>query len=717
MVVVAIIFNLLAPIIAQSWAQSPFLGMFFFPNLIVSDSYSPAWPARAQGLDTGHRLLNVDGAPASSGRELSLLLRNRQPGQTVSAAFESPALQTADYSLTLLRFSFQDLLLFFWLPYSIGIIFLLLGLFVYRMRGLDHAGDVFVAFCVFASILTGGLFDLHTFHLLTPVWAVFFPLAGAALLHLALVFPAQSRFSRRNRWARLIPYLVAAALAAANLYSIYLSANPRAFLAVRLWDFGLIGLSIPLFLLLQLHNRYAILSTPVQRQSTIIFWGGVVAFGPAAVWAAATLLGFDTSFTGLMLAAVIVPFVIFPVTVAYAMLRYRLLDLDQLFNRGVVYTILTLMVTAIYFVSVSLVGHLLQDTFLFRNPIVLAIFVLILVISIEPLKQRLQTLINRLFLRESLDYQQLAQQYGRALIAAPLNTDGILELLVTQATNAHAPEHALVFLRNSNQGVFDIRYPQTNGSLQNVEVRFGLSDDLATWLADTKKILQLSPTGATPQGVRISREELARLNMLDITLCVPLPGSEHLLGWLALGLKKSGQPYSSSDFTFLETLASQTTIALENAQLLEEANRRAAELETLQKISVDIQAQANLEALLYFVVEQAAKLLRAEGGLVFMLEPDEKWLNVMVSHHLDKDYCGARLQIPQDVAGRVTALGQSVVVDNYQNFSGKSETFKTAQFGSVMGVPLRWSDKVRGVLVLVHRPKGLRFSESDTWLM
>jgi signal transduction histidine kinase len=196
-----------------------------------------------------------------------------------------------------------------------------------------------------------------------------------------------------------------------------------------------------------------------------------------------------------------------------------------------------------------------------------------------------------------------------------------------------------------------------------------------------------------------------------------LLGSKYLLGWLALGFEQSGRPYLSNDLVFLSTLANQTTIALENAQLLEEANQRAAELEALQKISADIQAEAEPDRLLTSVVEQATKLLRAEGGMVYLLEPDRETLKVVVSYNLDKDYTDYTLKTGEDIAGRVMMLGESVTIDNYHNFSGRSAKFNDAQFGPVMGVPLRWAGRVRGVLQLVHRPHGLRFSQDDVWLM
>ena len=717
LVIVAIAFNLLAPIFASYWTRAPFLGVFSFPRLVVNDVYNPAWIGRQAGFEFGDRIVSIDGEAVVTGRELTSLLNQKQVGTSVSVSVEAESGQPDTIEVPLTAFSFTDFLIYFWLPYTIGLVYLVLGLIVNRLRGAEHGGDVFVSFCVFVAVLIGGLFDEYTYHLLAPLWAFFFPLTGAGLLHLGFVFPTQTRFTRKTSWLRLVPYGIALILGLVNFYSFYLSPDPYLFLTTRLWNFALLGLAVLSFLVLQLNTRFTAFSPLVRRQTTIIFWGSVIAFGPAAIWALANVFGFNYPLTPLVFSLIFIPFAVFPITVAYAMLRYRLLDLDLVFNKGIVYVVLTLLITFIYFLSVSFLGYLLEDSFLFRNPIILGLFVVILVIALEPFKDRLQTYVNRRFQRESVDYRQMLQQYGRNLISTPLSSDHILEMLVGQANNALNPEHATVFLRDAAHGTFTVRYPQENGSIQNVEVRFGLSDDLAQWLADTNNILKLSPSGSPPSDVKISREELARLNMLNTSLCVPFVGSEHLLGWLTLGLKKSGQPYTSNDLIFLSTLANQTTIAIENAQLLEEANRRAAELEALQKISVDVQAQANPDALLSFVIKQATDLISTEGGLVLTLDPTEKNLNVVVSHNLDHDYTDTTLKLSEGVAGRVTMLGESVVVDNYHNFSGRSNQFKDAKFGAVLGVPLRWGGKVRGVLMLVHRPHGLRFSESDIWLM
>ena len=312
---------------------------------------------------------------------------------------------------------------------------------------------------------------------------------------------------------------------------------------------------------------------------------------------------------------------------------------------------------------------------------------------------------------------KVLRHHGQALISAPVDIDLVLEILLKQVDELFAPEHSLVFLRDAALNAFAIRYQPGHYKTKVIEVRFGLGDNLAQWLADTNDILQLSPNGTIPANVNIAREELARLSMFNINLCVPLPGSKHLLGWLALGSRQSGEPYESQDLLLLAALANQTTIALENAQLLTQANQRTAELEALHKISVDIQAEVEPDLILPFVVEQATHLLHAEGGMVYLLEPDNETLKAVVSYNLDKDYTGYTLKVGEDIAGRVMMLEVSMAIDHYHGFSGRSPKFRDARFGAILGVPLRWGGKTRGVLIVIHRPQSLRFREQDVSLL
>ncbi len=723
LIFITIALNILAPIFALYWSNQPFLGVFFYPGLVVSDSYNPNWEARKLGLQPGDILKSIDGQSLSSGRDIFLFLRKKQINDQVTLKVEQVAKLSNNLpdtiTVTLKPFSLQDLLTFFLLPYAIGLVYFAIGFIVYRLRGVERIGGAFITFCIFVSIFTAGLFDQHTLHFLTPIWVISYPFIGASLMHIAFVFPIESPLTRRYPWLYGLPYGIALLLGMLYIYSIYFLSNPRLSLQIWFSGFSFIGIAaIILFVsLLRSRSRYATLSPLIHQQTTIILLGIAFSFGPTAIWYIANILGFNIQFSWSVFIIVFTPIIIFPLTIAYTSLRYRLLDLDILFSQAVIYTILTLFVSIAYILFISFLSSLLADTRVFQHPIILTIFIIALVFALGPVKEKAQALVNKRFLREQFDYRQMLQSYGHALISTPLTTNEVLELLVEHTNKALSPESAFVFLRNTELNAFAIRY-QYGGSSKAVEVNFGLSDQLAQWLSDTNDILQITPNGIiASKNARIHREEVAMLNMLGVALCIPLLGSKRLLGWLALGLKKSGQPYASNDFLYLATMASQTTIALENSQLLGEAKRRAAELEALQKISADVQSQDQLDLLLTSVVELAAQLLHVEGGMVWLLDPNEETLRVKVSHNLDNNYVNYVIRKGEGVEGRVLTLGEAVVVDNYPTFSGRSPIFQNAQFGAVLGVPLSWSGKVRGVLSLVHRPNNLRFSEDDIWLM
>lgn len=713
LIAIAIVLNILAFIYGLHWADQPYFNILFYPHLVIADAYNSDLSSRYPTLQIDDVLTHVDGTPVSSGQELSRYLLIPRIEKRVTLFF----VQSNPLPVSLTTFSLQDLLWFFWLPYGIGLIYLALGLVIYRLRRADRVSRVFVSFCALVSVFLGGLFDQFTLHLLTPVWLIAFPLFGASLLHLSFIFPVETRLARRNPRLIFWPYLLASILVVINLFSFYLTPDSRIFLRIWTGNFVFNALAVIVFLILLLNTGMTTFSNVVRQQITIIFWGSLVSFGPVSLWALANGLNFELPFTWFNLTTVLACFIIFPIVVAYTALRYRLLDLDLIFGQTVVYTLLTLLVTAIYFLLVSFLAVQLRDLELFKNPVVFTIFILFLVIALGPVRERLQGFVSRTFLRETSDYRQAQQRYGQSLISAPLDIDHILKLLLQQTDEALGPQQILVFLRDPNTDMFTIRDQHPGRDTHPIEISFGRKDELVRWLAETKDILQLSPTGVVSPLVKINREELARLSMLNVIVCVPFLGAEQLLGWLALGVKKSGRPYTSNDLLFLATLASQTTISLESAELLEQANQRTAELETLQKVSADIQTEAEPDLLLSSIIRRATALLQAAGGLFYLLEPDEETLKAVTSYNLGKDYSGHTLKKGEDVAGQVMQRGEPIIIENYQTFPGRSPQFESVKLGAVLGVPLQWGGKVQGVLELTHRGRNMRFSERDVSLM
>ncbi len=723
-ITLAVVVNLLAPVLAWQWARRPFLGLLLEQTLVISDVHNPAWPARQLGLRNADRLLAIDGQPVATGREVAAVLAQKQSGQMVTLTVEKDPARSSAGILTvqvpLIAFPPGDFLMTFWFPYLLGLLYLGMGVAVYRLRRNERSAQVFALFTILFSIFTGSFFDVYSYHWLVYFWTLSIPLAGAALLHLAMVFPAETRLIRRYPWLRFIPYglaLLIGLYASATLYT-----TPRGYFIPWRWCFAFAGFSALGFIALLLHSRFQTVFPIVRQQARIILWGSIAAFFPVVTWTLTNLLGAQIPLSSAIFILIFVPFAIFPASIAYAVLRYHLLNLDLVISRSLVYLGLTLLVTAAYFLAVSLVGRLFQTSAAADNPVLLALFVLTLIFSLGPVRDRLQGFVDRAFLCEAADYRLLLQNYGHELTSAPLKTERILAMLLNRCETALHPGRTLVFLRDST-GSYTVHAQAGTPLPPDIHIHFDTNDELPRRLAgrpersEGDEALHLSFHGDAIIAPGFPPEEAGRLTVLDVELFVPLRGTEHLIGWVALGPRRSGIPYHQSDVVFLTTLANQTAIALENAQLLETAEHRARELMALQQTSLDIGAQLETDRLLQAIVERAIHLLGAQGGAMYLRESGGDQLKVVVSYNLDKDYTGTTIRQGEGVAGQVALTGEPVSVDNYCDFPQRATPYRDSQLGAVVGVPLTWGGEVRGVLDVVHRLGGPTFTEDDVWLL
>jgi signal transduction histidine kinase len=614
------------------------------------------------------------------------------------------------------NFPVRDFLVSYVLPFTLGLIYLAMGAWVFKLKGKQLAGQVFALFCAFFALVAGLYFDLNTTHRLAWLWAAALPLTAAALIHLALVFPEETPLVRRQPLLKVASYAIALPIAIWNEIAIFSQAYPRAYSAPWLVSFIYIGLSVFIFIGLLLYTRRSATSGEIRQQASILLLGSILAAGPILFYLIPLMLTGSAYFH---VALLFPPFAIFPAATVYAILRYRLLNVDLVISQGLVYSVLTLLVTAVYFLLLSSAGILLQIAVSPNNPIALALFILLLVVFLIPVKERVQRVVDRFFYRERFDYRLLLQGYGRTLSAARLDLTRILELLVQRVQDSLQPERTVVFLYDHDLDTYVIRSQSGAPFSQGVQIYFAHDSELVAWLVNRDDVLYLDSEDQAPAGVKLALEEQARLAVLGIVLCVPLGSKERLVGWLALGPKRSKEVYSADDLVFLNTLSGQTAIAIENAQLLEEAQRRAQGLSALQETFFDIASQLEISQLLQAAVERAAKLLQAKGGALYLCDPQRQTLHIEINYNLDPGHIEREMAYGEGVAGRVAVQGEPLTIPDYRLQSGSSRQYSDAPFGAVIGVPLKWgpSGEVRGVLIVLHERGLAVFSDEDTWLL
>jgi signal transduction histidine kinase len=735
-----VVVNLIAPVLAWQWARSPFLGLFLEQTLVIADVHNPAWPARQVGLRNADRLLAIDGRPVATGREVAAVLAQKQQGQVVTLTVEKdpdprPAQRSGDQdrpspgkvievNIPLITFPISDFLTDFGFPYLLGLLYLGLGIAVYRVRRNERSGQVFVLFTAFFSIFTGSFFDLYAYHWWVYLWTLSIPLIGAALLHLALVFPSETRLIRHYPWLRFMPYGPALLI---GLYAGTTIYTPRGYFVPWRWCFAFAGFGAMSFVALLLHTRFQTTSPIVRQQARIIILGSIVAFLPITAWTISNLLGAQIGLSPTVFALVFFPLVLFPASITYAILRYRLLNLDLVLSRSLVYLGLTLLVTGAYFATVSLVGWLFQTSAAADDPVLLTLFVLALLFFLGPVRDRLQGVVDRAFLREEADYRLLLQDYGRELTSAPLKTERILGTFLDRCETALHPQRATVFLRNPalNQYILcdQIGTPLPTGT----RIHFNPNDELPHRLAahpessQAGEVLHLSFEGDAPPPTDLPPEEIGRLTILGAELVVPLSGTEHLIGWITLSAKRSGEPYRENDVIFLITLANQTAIALENAQLLEASERRAHQLATLNEISRIVTQTLDLDKVLQLIMEKSLELLNAEAGSLLLVDDDRQTLAFeVVLGPASERLHGAQVPAGSGIAGTVARTMQPLIVNDAQADPRWNVSFdQTTEFitHNLICVPMVSHNQLVGVIEVLNKRNPESFSEEDTELL
>ncbi len=148
-------------------------------------------------------------------------------------------------------------------------------------------------------------------------------------------------------------------------------------------------------------------------------------------------------------------------------------------------------------------------------------------------------------------------------------------------------------------------------------------------------------------------------------------------------------------------------------------NRRLPEAEMLAALhdtALDLAAQRALPDLLRAIVSRAVELLAARGGGIYLYRPETDDLEFVLAYRLHPDLTGVVLRRGEGLSGKVLESGRPLVVADYSGWEGHAAQFEGAGFTACVAVPIRWGDRLLGVLdVLDDAPR--TFSADDVALL
>jgi diguanylate cyclase (GGDEF)-like protein/putative nucleotidyltransferase with HDIG domain len=240
--------------------------------------------------------------------------------------------------------------------------------------------------------------------------------------------------------------------------------------------------------------------------------------------------------------------VLMPLSFAYAILRYQVMDLQLYIRRGLVYSALAAIITVFYAAMLFAATFFAQQRSGVSNIIVIAILGAMVAVLGQRLRTVLQERIDRLFDRRTYDYRRQLLEFSRRMSGIP-NPDELSESAAELIAQTMAPSLVRLYLYDPPSRGY--RYWAGAGFDPGPEARF------------------IGPHHPWLEGVRLEGEGVQRFEVPTESpaLVLPLKNKGQQVGLLILGPKEAGLPYSSEDLSLLRTVANQLATATENAQL------------------------------------------------------------------------------------------------------------------------------------------------------
>ena len=483
--------------------------------------------------------------------------------------------------------------------YLVGVCYLAIGVFIYFRRGSAAQARHFYLFCLTSFIFccfhrTGKLnsFDqVVDWGNLVAGW-----LAPVLLLHFSMTFPEPRTWFRK--WMAPAVYvpggilvLTAAGFATGVLFSPGNSLLDVRYTIDRIW-MGLLTLSYLLSgFVLQNGYRHAE-DTIIRQQLKWLRNGMLFGFAPFGLVYAVPYV-FDLQFSP-YLNYVVLTLTLIPLTIAYAILRYRLGDVDVIFRRGYAYTLATLFILTLFYLVVLSVGSFAQP-FSGKTGTVM----LIATFLFQPIRNWIQEQLDRYFYRDRYDYRRTLIEFAREL-NSETELDHMLQSVADRLMQTLSIRHVAFFIAESNDGVPGQRLRWRLRSSMGSSARpLAKEEDLdlsfLNWPASTPYLFfertryHLDAISRSwPQSVRQT------IGDLDLNYYLPCTVRGRTIAHLGVSRTETGEFLSSDDVELLLTLANYVGIAIENANLYQSLKEKAGEYERLKEFSENIVESINV---------------------------------------------------------------------------------------------------------------------------
>jgi len=569
----AVALSIISFLKALSCINQPFPGFLVYKVPHVGSMSSPDWPGIKAGLKLMDKIVTADGQPIRKSKDLMAIISQKPPGTLVHYAVETEG-QTNKMAIPSSIFSPYDFFMVFFMPFLGGFALFILGFIVYVIKPDVHTSWVFFFFCLIMGIYMVTGFEIQSTYFLVPIHYFAVPLGGALFLHIGLIFPEKKRALVIHPFLEYLIYLPAFILALAFEISVFASqmvpasTNPF-FMSLHIKDITSYIRIFNLFcvagvIILVLHSMAKASSAIVRQRGKMIILGATIGWLlPAMLMLSAHFMKVDFPWNFLPLLGIF-----FPISIGYSIVRHNLFDAETIIKRAVGYVIVTSVVSGAYiFLSIS-INFFLGKYEISQSRVFPIVFTLIIILIFNPLRNRIQSLVDRIFFRKEYDYGKIIDKISNA-ITSLLDLGQILRQLINTFMKDMFINTSSVMLLNPATNEYQVYMADGEKKREVENLTFKRNQPVVIIIENEKKELTKYDVLEDPKYREVSPSCAKDFEILNASLMVPLIFQDKVIGLLNLGEKKSGKFYNREDIDLLHTLANQGAVAIENARLVD----------------------------------------------------------------------------------------------------------------------------------------------------
>lgn len=544
-------------------------------------------PGRRAGIHRGDRLVSIDGRMTANIGDYSDVMYGAQPGATIEYHLRSEggvkkiAVQVGARTLLTAMDGLHTMLAFLYLGIGAFVLF----------RG-ERSSSKFHLYSICLAAFVVHLFS-YTSRLGPLDWWVYaldilaFLLLPALFVHFCLRFPVDVISGRKRV---LLLYAPVAALALLRI--LWMTGRlaalglPRTAHASGVIDkIELIYFSIGCLAAaaLLLKRRLETREFVVRQQLKWVGYGTVAGVAPfTLIYVIPVLSGARSNFA---MDASILFLAIVPLSTAYALIHYRLRDVEAIARRSAAYFIASSFLLAIYLLFVLALGRTLQLVAPQADFLGVCLAVLAIALLFAPLRNAVQMRLDKLFYKEQFEDRSTLLDFARTL-NSEISLPRLAQSIAQRISRAFLVEQVALFLSDESRNEL---FHMAHVVGASVDSRLYRSEEL---LGD-----ELSGLGGRKHGGDYLDRATAPLAEKGFRYVQVLKHRERTIGMIALGQLPQGRHFSSEDLELMSGLGRYAAIALENATLYGSVEAKAQELQRLKAYTENILESINVAVL------------------------------------------------------------------------------------------------------------------------